>query len=77
MNRSEHGRGANEFINFLEYKGVNCYITSGSSCFLKCIRFVSKKHFSMEYISNSYNHIKEELMLRFDVDYQNFVNDIK
>ena len=30
VNRSEHGRGANEFKNILEYEGENCYIPSGS-----------------------------------------------
>ena len=28
-------------------------------------------------ISNSYNHIKEDQMLWLDVEYRNFVNDIK
>ena len=37
VNRSEHGRRANEFNNILEYEGNNCYIPSGNGCFLKCI----------------------------------------
>ena len=49
VTRSEHGRGANEFNNILEYKGNNCYIPSGNGCFLKCINFIFKKDFSIEY----------------------------
>ena len=62
VNRSEHGRGANEFNNILEYEGENCDIPSGNGCLLKCIDYIFKKDFSLEY-SNSYNHIKEEQML--------------
>ena len=49
VNRSEHGRGANEFNNFLEYEGENCYIPSGNGCFLKCINYIFNKDFSKEY----------------------------
>ena len=49
VNRSEHGRGANEFNNILEYEGDNCYIPSGNGCFLKCINFIFNKDFSIEY----------------------------
>ena len=49
VNRSEHGRGANEFNNILENKGENCYIPSGNGCFLKCINFIFNKDFSIEY----------------------------
>ena len=35
VNRSDHGRGANEFINIEEYEGDRCYIPSGNRCFLK------------------------------------------
>ena len=49
VNRSEHGRGANDFYNILEYEDENCYIPSGNGCFLKCIKYIFKKDFSMEY----------------------------
>ena len=49
INRSEHGRGANEFNNIQEYKGNNCYIPSGNGCFLKCINYIFDKDFSIEY----------------------------
>ena len=50
VNRSEHGRGANEFNKILEYKGENCYIPNGNGCFLKCINYIFDKDFSTEYI---------------------------
>ena len=49
INRSEHGRGANEFNNILEYEGDNCYIPNGNGCFLKCINYIFDKDFSTEY----------------------------
>ena len=49
VNRSEQGRGANEFNNILKYEGVNCFIPSRSGCFLKCINYIFKKDFNMEY----------------------------
>ena len=49
VNRSEHGRGANEFKNNLDYEGVNCYLPSGNGCFLQFINCIFKKDFSKEY----------------------------
>ena len=49
VSRSEHGRGAKEFNNILQYEGENCYIPSGKASFLKCINYNFKKDFSMEY----------------------------
>ena len=49
VNRSNHGRGADEFNKILEYQGNNCYIPSGNGCFLKCINYIFKKDFSKEY----------------------------
>ena len=49
-NRSDHGRGANEFNNIEEYEGKNCYIPSGNGCFLKCINYIFDKDFSIVYL---------------------------
>ena len=49
VTRSEHGRGANEFNNILEYECKNCYIPSGNGCFLKFINYIFNKDFSTEY----------------------------
>ena len=49
VNRSEHGRGADEFNDIAEYEGDRCYIPSGNGCFLKCINYIFDKDFSTEY----------------------------
>ena len=49
VNRSEHGRGANEFNNIEEYNGKNCYIPDGNGCFLKRINYIFNKDFNKEY----------------------------
>ena len=37
VNRSNYGRGCDEFNDIEEYEGDRCYISSGNGCFLKCI----------------------------------------
>ena len=49
VNRSDHGRGANEFNIIEEYEGKICYIPNGNGCFLKCINYIFDKDFSIEY----------------------------
>ena len=49
INRSDYGRGADEFNNILEYQGNNCYIPNGNGCFLKCFNYIFDKDFSIEY----------------------------
>ena len=68
VNRSEHGRGVNEFHNILEYEGENCYIPIGNGCFLKCNNYIFKKDFSMEYFEfkQSYN-TRTNIVTRFRI----------
>ena len=49
VNRSNHGRGADEFNDILEYQVNSCYIPNGNGCFLKCINYIFDKDFSIEY----------------------------
>ena len=49
VNRSDHGRGANEFNDIEEYEGDRCYIPNGNGCFLKSINCIFDKDFSIEY----------------------------
>ena len=49
VNRSEHGRGADEVNDIEEYEGDRCYIPSGNGCFLKYINYIFDKDFSTEY----------------------------
>ena len=78
VNRSDHGRGADEFNNIEEYEGKSCYIPSGNGCFLKCIIYIFDKDFSTEYFEfiKSYKR-RPNVMARCRIGYQNFVNDTK
>ena len=76
LNRSEHGRCAKKFNNFSEYEGENYYIPSEMVVFSNVLTIYSRKIIVWS-ISNACNHTKEEQMLRLDVEYQNFANDIK
>ena len=49
VNWAENGRQADEFINFLKWEGVNCYIPSGKRCFLQCIEYMFRKDFTFKY----------------------------
>ena len=49
VNRSNRGRGANEFNDTEEYDCERCYILSGNGCFLKSINYIFDKDFSTEY----------------------------
>ena len=49
VDRSEQGRGANNFNIIQEYKVINCCILSGNACVVNCNNFFFKKDFSMEY----------------------------
>ena len=63
MNRSDPGRGDNEFNNILEYEGENCYIPSGNACFFPNVLTIFSRKSLAWSISNSYNHIKEDQTL--------------
>ena len=74
--RSEQGRGAKDFNNFLEHKRENClYLVEMHVFYSVLIRF-SRKTLAWS-IWNSNNHIKEEQMLLFHLDYQNSLKDMK
>ena len=82
VNRSDHGRGANEFNNIEEDEGKNCYIPSGNGCFLKCITYIFDKDFSTENFEfiKSYNRRKNvmtrcripEFCKRYKIDIGNY-----
>ena len=76
VNRSDHGRGANDFNNIVENKGEICFIRSGNGCLLKCINYVFNKYFSTKYFELIQSY-KKNLMLCLVVGFLNFVGDIK
>ena len=49
VKRSDYGKGANEFHDIVEYKGLCSYIPTGNACFLKCINYIYNKDYSNEY----------------------------
>ena len=51
VKRSDYGKGANEFYDIVEYKGLCSYIPTGNGCFLKCINYIYNKDFSTEYFT--------------------------
>ena len=51
VNRSEHGRRADNFHKILEHEEENCFIPSGNAYFLNCVNCFFKKDFSMEYFN--------------------------
>ena len=63
VNRSEHGRGTNEFNKFSDYKGDNCYTPIGYGCFLKCNTYILKKDFSMEYFEFTQSHRRRTIVM--------------
>ena len=46
---SIYGKGFDAFNNVLEYERQLCYITTGNASFRKCLEFVYKSFFSIEY----------------------------
>ena len=56
VNRSDHGRGANECHIKLENKSVQCYKANGNGRFLKFLNCIFKKDFSLQLFEfiNSY-----------------------
>ena len=40
---------ANEFNNFSDYEGKNCYLLSENGCFVNCNKYSFKKDFTKDY----------------------------
>ena len=76
VNRSEHGRGADEVIIILEDEGENCHVPNGFGCFLRCINHFFKKELTKEYFE--FKHpFKEDQVLGPDVRYQSFATVVR
>ena len=43
VNRSQYGRGTDFKQDIVEYIGSNCYIPTSGKCFIKCIKYFTKK----------------------------------
>ena len=62
VNSSEHGRVGNEFNNFHEFEGENCYMSSGNACFFKWFIKILKKVFTKDCLA-----FVQSLKKRFNV----------
>ena len=43
VKRSGYGKGTNYMQEIVEYQGQNCYIPTSGMCFIKCIKYFTKK----------------------------------
>ena len=48
---SQYGRGTAFKQNIVEYRGNNCYIPTSGNCFIKCIKYFTKKDYTEEFLT--------------------------
>ena len=46
VKRSAYGKGSNYMQESVEYHGQNCYIPTSGMCFIKCIKYFTKKEYT-------------------------------
>ena len=51
VNRSQYGRGTDFKQDIVEYIGNNCYIPTSGNCFIKCIKYFTKKGYTEEFLT--------------------------
>ena len=51
VRRSAYGRGTNYMQEIVEYHGQNCYIPISGMCFMKCIKYFTKKDYTQEFLT--------------------------
>ena len=55
VNISRYGNGCDFKHQFIEYCGNNCYIPSNSSCFIKCIYYLTESDHKEQYLEFNRN----------------------
>ena len=50
VNRSQYGNGCSFDKIIIEYRGNNCYIPSKGYFFIKCVKFVTVRHYKQQYL---------------------------
>ena len=50
VNRSQYGNGCDFKHEIIEYRGINCYISSIGYCFIKCINYLTKSDYKEQYL---------------------------
>ena len=51
VKRSASGRGTNYMQEYVDYHGRNCYIPTSGMCFIKCIKYFTKKDYTEEFLT--------------------------
>ena len=51
VKRSAYGKGTNYMQEIDEYHGQNCYIPTSGMCFIKCIKYFTKKDYTEEFLT--------------------------
>ena len=51
IRRSAYGRGTNYMQEIVEYHGQNCFIPTSKMCFIKCIKYFTKKDYAEEFLT--------------------------
>ena len=51
VKRSASGKGTNYMKEIVEYYGQNCYIPTFGMCFIKCIKYFTKKDYTEEFLT--------------------------
>ena len=49
INRSQYGRGTDFKQDIVEFIGNNCYIPTSGNCFIKCLKYFTKKDYTQEF----------------------------
>ena len=52
VKRSAYGKGTNHMQEIVEYHGRNCYIPTSGVCFIKCIKYFTKKDYTEEFLTS-------------------------
>ena len=51
LKRSAYGKGTNYMQTIVEYHGQNCCIPTSGVCFIKCIKYFTKKDYTEELLT--------------------------
>ena len=50
VNRSQHLNGSDFTHEIIEYRSNNCFIPTKGYCFVKCVKFLTKKDYKQQYL---------------------------
>ena len=51
VKRGAYGKGTNYMQEIVEYYGQNCYIPTSGMCFIKCVKYFTKKDYTVEFLT--------------------------